>query len=52
MNCSPAVSSGALEGLAACGAKPAFNLWLQEKMTLWAAGGGPAQHHNVNDDTV
>lgn len=42
MDCSPAASSGAWEGLAACGHKPAFNLWLQDKMTVLSAGGGPA----------
>ena len=52
MNCSLAAFSGALEGLVACGHKPAFNLWLQEKMTLLSAGRGLAQHHDAKDDTV
>lgn len=52
MNCSLAAFFGALEGLVACGRKPAFNLWLQEKMTLLSAGRGLAQHHDVKDDTV
>lgn len=47
-----AASSGAPEGLGACGHKPAFNLWLQEGMTLLSAGRGPAQHRPVKDDTV
>lgn len=52
MDCSLAASSGAPEGLRACGHKPAFNLWLQEGMTLLSAGRGPARRHHVKDDTV
>lgn len=51
MDCSPAASSGAPEGLGACGRKPAFNLWLQEGMTLLSAGRGPARRHPVKDGT-
>lgn len=52
MNCSLAASSGALKGLVACGRKPAFNLWPQEKMTLLSAGRGLAQRHDVKDGSV
>jgi len=52
MNCSLAASSGALEGLVACGRNPAFNLQLQEKMTLLSADRGLAKHHNVKDGSV
>lgn len=52
MNCFLAASSGALEGLVACGRKPAFNLWPQEKMTLLSAGRGLAQRHDVKDGSV
>lgn len=52
MDCSLAASSGAPEGLRACGHKPAFNLWLQEGMTLLSAGRGPARRPHVKDDTV
>lgn len=47
-----AASSGAPEGLGACGHKPAFNLRLQGGMALLSAGRGPARRHPVEDDTV